>query len=207
MIGDQPQIGEGILDFLTLEEAQTTVDSIRQLFLHQCFFQNAGLGVIAVQNGGVQQTVTLFAPGFQASHHKPGLIQLVERGIDGNGFTRCAIGPEFFTQTRRVVGDQLIGSFQNRAGGAVILFQTNGLYVVKILHKALDVLDTGTAPAIDRLIIVTDNHDLAAVSGEQADPGILNAVGILKFIDQNMAEALLVVFQQMWFMQPQLMRP
>ena len=82
------------------------------------------------------------------------------------------------------------------------MLQTNGLHVRKILHETLDIFHAGTTPAVDGLVIIPDDHHLAAVTGEHADPGVLNAVGILKFIHQNMAEALLIVFQQMGFMQP-----
>jgi len=55
------------------------------------------------------------------------------------------------------------------------------------------ILDLRAAPAVDRLIVVSDHEQLIPVAGKQAHQGILQRIGVLELIDQNMSEALLVV--------------
>jgi hypothetical protein len=44
------------------------------------------------------------------------------------------------------------------------------------------------------------------LAGEQAQPGVLDAVGVLELVDQQVAEALAVVLEQCRLLQPQLVR-
>ena len=62
-----------------------------------------------------------------------------------------------------------------------------------ILLEFEQVFDLGTAPAINGLIVVTDDKQVVAVAGQQGQPSILDAVGVLEFVHQHMAEAALVM--------------
>src|SRR5690606_38016753 len=54
----------------------------------------------------------------------------------------------------------------------------------------------GTAPAIDRLVVVADDADIGFAGGpalgEEAQPEILRDVGVLVLVDEDVAEALMV---------------
>ena len=63
----------------------------------------------------------------------------------------------------------------------------------KMALVAKNILDLRAAPAIDRLIVITHGCNAADFTGEQSQPGILNGIGILKLIHENMLEALLIV--------------
>ena len=71
--------------------------------------------------------------------------------------------------------------------------------------KLLNIFDFGATPAINGLIVIADNKQVAGLTGEHSYPGILNGVGILEFIHQNLAKALLIVGQNIGTFQPQLM--
>ena len=60
------------------------------------------------------------------------------------------------------------------------------------LGESHDVVKICTAPRVDTLRIVTHGHDLV-VHAEDVDDLGLQAVGILKFVDQNVLEALLIL--------------
>jgi len=62
-------------------------------------------------------------------------------------------------------------------------------------------------PGIDRLVIVTHHERGNLLAREQADPGILDRVGILELVHQDVAEALLIVCQQFLTVTPQLQGP
>ncbi len=131
---------------------------------------------------------------------------LVERGIQADRLAFAAGGPQLLAQAALVVGDQRVGGLEDAGGGAVVLLQTDGLGIGKILAELLQVLDPRAAPAVDRLIVVADHHQALAALGEQAQPGVLHGVGVLEFVHQHVAEAPLVVFQQARMVAPQVQR-
>ena len=92
--------------------------------------------------------------------------------------------------------DHRIGGSQDVAGGAVILLQPDGARAGIVVEELLHVADLRAAPAVNRLIVIADNEHLAAFTGKQADEGVLHVVGVLEFVDQDLAETLPVVFQQ-----------
>jgi len=46
---------------------------------------------------------------------------------------------------------------------------------------------------VDRLVVVADGEDRVVRSGEQLQPPVLQRVGVLELVDQDVAEPLLVV--------------
>ncbi len=100
------------------------------------------------------------------------------------------------------MGDQPVGGGEDRGGGAVILFQTNELHVREIPAELMDILHPGAAPAVDRLVIIAHHEDLAGIAGQQPHPGVLNGIGILKLVHQDVAEALPVMGQQIGMVAP-----
>ncbi len=57
----------------------------------------------------------------------------------------------------------------------------------------MQVLDARTAPAIYRLVVVTDDERHARATCKQLEPLVLNRVRILKLIDENVLKALLIL--------------
>ena len=65
----------------------------------------------------------------------------------------------------------------------------------KVLLEAQDVGDLGAAPRIDRLVVVADAAEVAARLGEQPQPFVLALVGVLIFVDEDVAEAVAIGFE------------
>ena len=59
--------------------------------------------------------------------------------------------------------------------------------VGKILVEVEDVPDVGAAPAVDRLVVVADDADVAVLAGEQLHELVLRAVGVLVLVDEDVA--------------------
>src|SRR3546814_9394715 len=87
------------------------------------------------------------------------------------------------------------GRAENVRGRAVILFELDDRRAGEILLELEDILDLRAAPRIDRLIVVADAGDVLVILREQAEPEILDRVGILIFVDHDVFEALLILFQ------------
>ena len=69
----------------------------------------------------------------------------------------------------------------------------------------LDVFDARAAPAVNGLVIVAHHHKLAVLAGEDTQPGVLDGIGVLELVHQNMLKAALVVFEYLGVLEPQLM--
>jgi hypothetical protein len=100
--------------------------------------------------------------------------------------------------------DQGIGGLEDVAGGAVVLLQAHHLGVGIVALEALDVLHPRAAPAIDRLVVVAHQEEVVPVPGQQAQPGVLDGIGILELVHQHVGEALLVVVADVGAVAPQL---
>ena len=113
----QAKVGESIADFQTVVEALATVDTVGQSGADQVFFQHPGLGVAAIENGGVT-TGKIAATGqaVDALGDKARLILFVKAGVDLNRVAFLALAPEFLAEAVAVVGNHGVGGFQNSLG-------------------------------------------------------------------------------------------
>ena len=78
---------------------------------------------------------------------------------------------------------------------AIVAFQPDHGRAGEVALKAQDVVDLGSAPAIDRLIVIADAADILTGLGQQPQPQILGDVGVLILVHQHIAEPL-VIFGQ-----------
>ena len=93
------------------------------------------------------------------------------------------------------MGDEAVGGGEDVRGRAVVLFEADDLRAGEILFEAEDVGDLGAAPGIDRLVVVADAAEVAARLGEELEPFVLRLVGVLIFVDEDVAEAVAVALQ------------
>ena len=66
----------------------------------------------------------------------------------------------------------------------------------EILLEAEDVVDLSPAPAIDRLVVIADTANVLRALRQKAQPQILRNVRILIFVDQHIAELVVIFLQQ-----------
>ena len=120
-----------------------------------------------------------------------------------NGLALYALGPQLLAEPAGVEIDQRVGRVEDGCGRTVVLFQAQQLCAGVVLAEALDVLDARAAPAVDGLVVVADDEDRIARAGQQPQPGVLNCIGVLEFVDQHVAEAALVVGEDLGAIAPQ----
>jgi hypothetical protein len=195
-VAEQSQVGQRVLDFLALEEAQAAIDLVRHALGEQFVFEDARLGVGAVEDGALGRRDAI-------AHQFADLVddeaRLVEVGIALEGADRLAgagIGPQVLAQALAVVLDERVGGGQDIAVRTVVLLQADdvgaGILALEVAHVA----DFGAAEGVDALVVVADREDLRPAARQQLQPGVLQAVGILELVDQDVAEAFLVVGTQ-----------
>jgi len=77
---------------------------------------------------------------------------------------------------------------------AIIAFEADDTCGRKVAREAEENRNVRATPAIDGLIFITDDAKVLFRPGEKAEQIVLDAVGILIFVDVNVLEALLPAF-------------
>ena len=94
-----------------------------------------------------------------------------------------------------VVGDHRVGGVQDGLGGPEVLVEGDDGGVGEGLFELEDVGDVGAAEPVHRLVAVAHHHDAAVPAGQQGGQGVLDGVGVLVLVDQDVTEALPVVLE------------
>ena len=161
----------------------------------QLFLQQAGLCIRPVQNGMIAVGSSFPDSRSDLSRH---IIRLMEACIKFPYMDRGSgriLGPQRLFLPRTVVGDHMIGRFKNGAGGPVILFKAYDLGLRPDLFKVKDIADVGSAEAVDRLIVISDDAQISSLSRQLADQHKLRRVGVLILIHHDKTETVAVHFQ------------
>jgi hypothetical protein len=83
-------------------------------------------------------------------------------------------------------------------GGTVVLLQGDDFGLREILFKIENISYLCSSPAIDGLVIVSDDTDIPMPIDDLPDEMILNEVRVLKFVHHHIAAELLVRFEDFW---------
>ena len=103
-------------------------------------------------------------------------------------------GPELFALPAHIVRNHGVGGIQNSLSRPVILFQTDDPGPGVLLLKRQNVLNGSAAETVDTLVIVTHHADIAPLPGQQCRQQVLDVVGILIFVNQNILKLVLIIF-------------
>ena len=160
----------------------------------------------AIQDCRVGPQIALGDPVAQAANDEIGFIAFVVGRVKLDRLAVGTVRPKVFAHARTVVGNQRICSVQNRRGRAIVLLEFDDRSTRKVFLKLMNVLDARAAPAIDRLVIVADDEGYAFGAGKNSEPRILNCVGVLKLVNEQMLKAASVMREQLGVVAPQLVR-
>ena len=70
-------------------------------------------------------------------------------------------------------------------GRAVVELEMDHFGVGIVVLEVEDVADVGLPPAVDRLIGIADDEEIAVLAGQRGDEHVLDAVGVLVLVDQD----------------------
>lgn len=87
--------------------------------------------------------------------------------------------------------DDFLGGGEDVLGRTIVLFKFDDFGARKIFFEVEDVGEVGTTPRIDRLPVVANNADVTVFVYEEFDDVVLDEVGILVLVDENVAKFLL----------------
>ena len=126
------------------------------------------------------------------------LGKVAGRLIDPHLLAGSRFGTQVLAQALGIATDQLVGRIEDIAEAAVVLLQLDDaldpVFALEIGHIA----NACAAKGIDALVVIADRHHALSFArrSEHLQPGILQLVGVLELVDQQMLEALLVMFAQ-----------
>ena len=112
----------------------------------------------AVQHRDFVAAAALLNPVFDTVDDETRLVFFVVSRVKHDRFAGIALGPELLAEPRLVIIDQRVCGLQYGAGGTVILFQPDHQGIGEVLLEMMYVFDARTAPAVNRLIVVTDDE-------------------------------------------------
>ena len=156
-------------------------------------FQHARLRVAAVEHGDLAAQAAFMDQRTDLVHHPLGLHAVRRLLDDAHGLAFALLGPEVLAQAAAVVADQRVGRIQDVAIGTIVLLQPDHRAMRVIALEVGHVADVGAPERVDGLVVVTHGEDRRAAAGQQTQPLVLQRVGVLELIDQDVAETPLVV--------------
>jgi hypothetical protein len=162
------------------------------------------LGVRTVQHGDFSTRSAAIHPIANPIDHEICFVAFIERRVQLDSFSVLAARPKILSEPARVVCYQRIRSFQDGSRRTVILLELVQSRRRVVATKLIQILDTRAAPTINGLIVVADGERHALRSCEQRQPLVLNRIGILKLVYQDMPKPSLVVLQQTGVIAPEL---
>jgi hypothetical protein len=98
------------------------------------------------------------------------------------------VGPQLRARLTALCDDR-VGGVEDRLRRAVVAVEHDDVGVGVVALEVEDVLDRRAAEAVDALLRVADDHDVAVGGGQQVDEVVLGPVGVLVLVDHEVAEA------------------
>ena len=184
----EPQVGQRMLDLGPLEKPQPAKDPVRHAGLEQGLLDHARLRIASIEHSHLAAQKALLNQAANLFYQPLGLEQIACGLHDPNGLTCAGFRPEVLAQPASVIGNERIGRIQNVAVGAVVLLELDEVAHAELGLEALHVGHVSAPKGVDALVVIAHGKDAAPGIREQLEPLVLQGVGVLKLIDQDMLE-------------------
>ena len=188
-IDDQVQVGQDVLDLLTLVKRHAPHDLVGNPRCPERLLDRPRQGGHAAENRDVGEAIfTLLHQRVDPGGNPFGLVGLtrVDRQLDR--LADRVFGPKRLGLAVAVEPDQVVGDADDVFRAAVIALERDDPAAREVFLELEDVRQVGPAPAVDRLVRVAGHADVGMIDRQGADDGVLCQVCILIFIDQHVTE-------------------
>jgi len=191
---DQAEIREEILHLAPLVEADRADEPIRDATEAESFFQRPGLRVRAVEDRHALIGDIVFRGAAGELGGQPlGLVPLVGGAQQDHRLPALFLREERLAESRRILGDDAVRGIQDDLGGAVVLLEPHELGAGEIVLKREHVPHVGTAPTVDRLIVVAHDAEIPVSLGQLLHKQILSGVRVLELVHEHVLEPVLPI--------------
>ena len=182
-----------ILDVGLLEKPESTGDRKGNAALGEFQLHFHRVVVCAVEHGHLLERDALVEEFHHTLGDEGGLLGIGREGDKGwfDGVW-LADGGKGFWKLAFVSADGGVGDFEDLGDASIVRFDFKNAGARVVFGKLEDVFEIRAPPGVDALGVVSHDHEILVVGGEEVDEFGLEAVRILVFIHEDLLEAALV---------------
>ena len=163
VIEQQTQVGHHILNFFAFIELAAADDLVGNVCSQKLFFDGTRLRVGTIHNSHV--AALLYLSPRQQAHDLTGreesLLFFVIGLVHHDLLARAQRRPELLVLAQPVAPHHVLSRVEDGLRRAIVLLQHDDLRARKIFLKADHIFGTGSAPAINHLVIVAHDTHIA----------------------------------------------
>ena len=197
-VAHQPEVGDDVLDFLALIEAQTAVDAVGNALSAHLLLEGAALRIGAVEDGEVAILAVLPAPdGLDVLANDGCLFLVGVCPLQHQLLAFVVAAVDVLRNLPLVLLDQTVGGLHDALRGTVVLLQLEELRVGVYGLEVQDVVDVCSAEGIDALCIVAHHTHALMLARELQHNLLLGVVRVLVLVDEDVLESLLILLQHL----------
>ena len=176
-----------------LEKPESTGDRKGNAALGEFQLHFHRVVVCTVEHGHLLERDALVEEFHHTLGDEGGLLGIGREG-DKGWFDRVwlADGGKGFWKLAFVPADGGVGDLEDLGDAAIVRFDFKNAGAWVVFGKLEDVFEIRPSPRVDALGVVSHDHEIAVVGGEQVDEFGLEAVRILVFIHEDLLKAALV---------------
>ena len=190
------KISNNVLDFLTLIERESPIDTVRHIAFTEHLFKHTALCIGAVKDGKVGVGESFLASQFcNLVGHDLCLFCIAVGLIETYAFTFLILREYILWNATHILLYQAVGRLNDGLCRAVVLFQFENLGPIKHLREVEDIVDLCATEGVDALGIVTHHAHLSMMNPQLHHDAVLRVVGILVLIHKDELELVLVFCQ------------
>ena len=191
-IQHQLQIGERVLDFLPLVEADATDDLVGNAGATQRIFQCSRLGVGSIQDRD-QVLDVVVKRGSRRPRDEFRLVEIISRAVVADLRPALPLGIEALILAVAVLRDHRRRRIEDDLRGAVVPFELDDAGFGEVVFEVEDVAQVGAAPFVDRLVGIADDTQVAMLACEPLDEQVLRPIGVLILVHHHVHELVRVL--------------
>ena len=191
------QVRDEVLDLGALVEARPADDLVGDPLADEHVLQHPRLRVRPVEDRDLLGRVALLDERGDLGGHEPRLGVLVLHLDRVHRQPLAELRPEVLLLALAVVCDHRVRRVEDRVGRAVVLLERDHAGLGEVALELEDVPDVGASECVDRLIWISDHHQVPVLAGEQLEQPVLRVVRVLVLVDQHVPERLLPALQRL----------
>ena len=193
-VGDEFQVGGGVLDVRLFKEADAAGDGEWNLLPGEFELQFQRVKVGAVEHGDLVEAGAFFAEFKGALGDEGGLLGGIGAGDEGGFHAGLARRREFLGKLVHVGTDGGVGHAQDFGCAAVVGLNFKDFGAGIAFGEIQDIGEVRSAPGVDALGVVAHNHDVLMTGGEEVDEIALKFICVLVFVHEDELETALILF-------------
>ena len=190
-VGNQPEVGNHVLDLLALVETQSAVDAIRDIVPAHLLLKRPALRVRAVEDGKVTPIAVILLPQpFDVLRHDHRLLLVRIGRLQLQPLAMLVLREHILRNLPLIPPYQRVGSLNDELRAPVVLLEFEEPGVGVLALEVEDVIDIRPPEGVDTLGIIAYDTHLLALLCELIDDGLLGKVSVLILIDEHEMELL-----------------